>query len=428
MGNGLIFVQIAAYRDAELLPTLRDCVAQAEDASRLRFGLCWQRAEGETLEEFAEDPRMRLYVVAAERSRGACWARQQIQTLYRDEEYTLQLDSHHRFAPGWDAELVRMLEGLRERGFAKPLLTAYVPIYEPTNDPEGRHKEPLRMRFDGFTTSGPFAVMPETMDNYASMSEPEPARFFSGHFAFTLGVFCREVPYDSQFYFFGEEPSLAIRAFTHGYDLFHPHRVLVWHHYIRNAAPKHWADHRRWHFRNELSMMRFRSLIGEGLRGVHGEASALHPCGLGTVRGLREYERYTGISFELLGATPHTMKALPPPGEDSLLSQEEWYATMFLPHEVEVPLDLEELGNSLAECDFVFVGAHSKQDQELCRHDLRGEELEQAVRDGRYVLRFLAAGPPVSWTVWPYVQGDWGTKVTRRLDGEPITDGAVVSG
>ena len=95
---------------------------------------------------------------------------------------------------------------------------------------------------------------------------------------------------------------------------------------------------------------------------------------------------------------------------------------------MEVPLDLEELGNSLAECDFVFVGAHSKQDQELCRHDLRGEELEQAVRDGRYVLRFLAAGPPVSWTVWPYVQGDWGTKVTRRLDGEPITDGAVVSG
>jgi hypothetical protein len=140
---------------------------------------------------------------------------------------------------------------------------------------------------------------------------------------------------------------------------------------------------------------------------------------------LREFERHTGISFELLGATPYTMAALPPPGEDASLSQEEWYATMLLPHEVVVPLDLEELGDSLKESEFVFVGAHSKQDQELCRHDLREEDLEQAIRDGRYVLRFLSAGPPVSWTVWPFVRGDWGTKVTRRIDAEPVTDGAV---
>ncbi len=64
MSNGLIFIQIAAYRDAELLPTLRDCVAQASDARRLRFGICWQRSDEGTLGEFAQDARVRVFETA----------------------------------------------------------------------------------------------------------------------------------------------------------------------------------------------------------------------------------------------------------------------------------------------------------------------------------------------------------------------------
>jgi hypothetical protein len=32
-------------------------------------------------------------------SRGVCWARSAIMELYAGEDYFLQLDSHHRFAP-----------------------------------------------------------------------------------------------------------------------------------------------------------------------------------------------------------------------------------------------------------------------------------------------------------------------------------------
>lgn len=38
----MIFVQIAAYRDPELLPTIQDCLAKADFPDNLRFGICWQ--------------------------------------------------------------------------------------------------------------------------------------------------------------------------------------------------------------------------------------------------------------------------------------------------------------------------------------------------------------------------------------------------
>ncbi len=418
MSNGSIFIQIAAYRDAELLPTLRDCVAQASDARRLRFGICWQRSDEGTLGEFAQDARVRVFELPAERSRGACWARQRIQAMFCGEEYTLQLDSHHRFLRGWDEMLVEMLEGLRGQGCAKPLLTSYAPIYDPANDPGGRTQEPYRLRFNGFSPDGPFAVVPETMDDYQSRTEPEPARFFSAHFAFTLGEFCRQVPYDPHLYFFGEEPSMAMRAYSHGYDLFHPHRVVLWHHYGRESSPKHWADHRRWYFRNELSMQRFRRLVEEGQCGVAGERSSLCPYGLGALRGLRDYELYTGISFELRGATRHAMKALPPPEPEPPVSREAWRSLVLLPCEVLVPLGKEELDGNAEQYDFVFVGAHSTQGEELVRYDLREDELEQALQRGCHRLSFLTAAQPVSWTVWPYLRhGGWGVKSTRPIVG-----------
>jgi mannose-6-phosphate isomerase-like protein (cupin superfamily) len=38
-------------------------------------------------------------------SKGLCWARSEIQKLYEGEDYTLELDSHHRFAAGRSTRL-----------------------------------------------------------------------------------------------------------------------------------------------------------------------------------------------------------------------------------------------------------------------------------------------------------------------------------
>ena len=41
----------------------------------------------------------------------------------------------------------------------------------------------------------------------------------------------------------GEEISVGVRAYTHGYDLFHPNETILWHYYTKERA-KHNYDHR----------------------------------------------------------------------------------------------------------------------------------------------------------------------------------------
>ena len=106
-----IFVQIASYRDPELLPTIRDCINKSKYPENLTFGICWQRDENESMSEFENDPRFKVLDYHWSKSKGLCWARSEIQKLWEGEEYTLQLDSHHRFLQDWDVELIEMMKG-----------------------------------------------------------------------------------------------------------------------------------------------------------------------------------------------------------------------------------------------------------------------------------------------------------------------------
>ena len=143
--NGKIFIQIASYRDPELLNTIKDCIEKSDNPQNLVFGLCWQHSKDDkwdNLDEYLDDPRFKIVDVDFKESKGACWARNSLQQQYDGEQYTFQLDSHHRFIEGWDTELINMLEGLIEKGHKKPLLTSYISSYNPENDPEGRVNVP----------------------------------------------------------------------------------------------------------------------------------------------------------------------------------------------------------------------------------------------------------------------------------------------
>jgi len=171
-----IFVQMASYRDPQLIPTLVNMVRQSAHPSALRAVVCWQHASSETIDDFfangftfretrASDNAylvhemsyggavIELIDVPHLQSQGVCWARNLIQQHYQYEKYTLQLDSHHRFVERWDAMLINMLESLRERS-QKPILTGYLPAFDPENDPAGRIMSPTVMTFGRFNADG----------------------------------------------------------------------------------------------------------------------------------------------------------------------------------------------------------------------------------------------------------------------------------
>lgn len=297
-----IFVQIASYRDYELLPTIRDIISKSSGENELTFGVVWQKDEDETIGEFIDDSRFRIIDCDWRASRGLGWARSLAQSLYNDEEYTLQLDSHHRFEQNWDKILINMYNQVKDVS-DKPLLTAYAAGYDPNNDKQ-LSGHPCRILPHDFKSSGTIWFNPNPIPDYQSLSRPIRGRLVSGHYFFTTGQHCIDYVYDPDMYFAGDEICLSVRSYTLGYDIYHPHINVVYHHYGRRDRVKHWNDHtienkvqhkveKTWMERDKYSKERIRQLLGEEDNGID-----LGIFGLGDIRSLNDYEKYAGIDFK----------------------------------------------------------------------------------------------------------------------------------
>jgi hypothetical protein len=318
-----IFVQIASYRDPQLENTIKDMIENAKYPDNLRIGICRQfhPEDGfDLLSEYRNDYRFRILDVLYSDSKGCCWARNQVQQLYDFEDYTLQIDSHMRFEKNWDDTLIKMIKQLQKKGVSKPLLTGYVPSFNPENDPEERGREPWRMTFNKFTNEGIVSFYCEVIPDWKKLKEPVSARFYSAGFAFTIGQFSTEVQHDPEFYFSGEEISIAARAYTYGYDLFHPQKVVIWHEYIREGKPKQWNDDKDSITKNNISNTKNRKLFG-----IYDIEKNMDygKYGFGTDRTLRDYEIYTGILFSKKIIQEYTLLNKYPPNPKKYESEEE---------------------------------------------------------------------------------------------------------
>ena len=408
--NNKIFVQIASYRDPELIPTIEDLLDKAAFPENLVIAIAWQHAdedEWDNLDKYKNDPRFKIININYKDSKGACWARNKIQALYRDEDFTLQLDSHHRFVEAWDTKLINMFTELQIQGYQKPLITAYIPSYDPEHDPEKRVYIPWKMNFDRFIPEGAVFFMPGAFDDFDSKDKPLPARFYSAHFAFTLGIFCREVPHDPSYYFHGEEISIAVRAFTHGYDLFHPHNVIAWHEYTRKNRIKQWDDDKSWGNKNKNSHARNRQLLG-----IENEKSSIDfgIYGLGNKRTIKDYEKYTGISFSKRAITQDTIDKKTPPDSCYRCNDEEFNTKLLkiFKHCINIPLSYIDTKIQYKFWAIIFL---DKNDKEIYRRDAEHDEIYTILNtaDSNFYSiwrQFNTDIAPSKCIVWPYSIND----------------------
>ncbi|MEI9895486.1 MAG: GlcNAc-transferase family protein [Chthoniobacter sp.] len=395
----MIYVQIAAYRDPELIPTIEDCLAKAKYPNDLTFGICWQKAEDDhSLDRFANERRFRIDTVPWHKSQGLCWARSRIQGMYEGEDYTLQIDSHHRFVPEWD---VRLLEYLELTGSRKPILTSYGVSYNPKS-PLPVPSAPYKMLAKGFTPGGTIIFHPDCIHEWQQLAKPIRARFVSGHFFFTLGGHCEEYKYDPNLYFAGDEISLSIRSFTRGYDLFHPHRTVIWHEYTRQGRRKHWDDHvpqnqelvdRTWHERNGLSLKRVRKLLRE-----EKNDEDIAGYDLGTMRSHRDYELYAGIDFAGRRLHRDTWRGAEPPS--AFVNEEEWAKAFLMDHQVTLRWEPEHL-DQCEDLSFIYFGVQDGMGREIYRYDAKPDSPEASKQIAEKRIQIRAADKPAKLVVWP---------------------------
>jgi hypothetical protein len=417
-----LFVSIAAYRDADLAKTIADCVAKARYPAELHFGICWQHAEDEPPPPDPAPARLRLIDVPWRESGGACWARAQAMSLWDGEEYFLQIDSHHRFVQDWDTLL---LDQANRSAEARPLLTTYATGFDPDRPlPAADH--PTAMAFHRFTPDGIPQYRSFPRPGWAGRERPVRARFASGHLLFTLGRFVEDVPYDPELYFIGEEITLAIRAFTHGYALLHPSVHIMWHEYSRRQRVMHWDDHVAGRGlstsaseRDAASLARVRDFL---------TTPAVGHFGCGTARSFAEYEAYAGIHFARRRVTAAARRgdepSPPPPPGAAVGPIRDWRVRVALGRNALPPAALKAPA-------FWYVGFHDAAGVEIARADANHTELQTILMGGTDPIvldrHFRAARPPASWTIWPVDRRrQWLTHFSGPVDTAQAALGASI--
>jgi hypothetical protein len=319
-----------------------------------------------------------------------------------------------RFEKNWDDEMIKMIKKLQKKGHKKPLLTGYVSSFDPDNDPAGRTQEPWRMAFDRFTPEGVVFFLPETIPGWKELKEPIPARFYSAHYCFTLGEFSTEVQHDPEFYFHGEEISITVRAYTHGYDLFHPHKVLIWHEYTRKGRTKQWDDDKDWHRKNVACHIKNRQLLGVDGKTYDGDYSEW----FGTERTIRDYEKYAGLLFSKRAIQQETLDKTYPPNTYNHKTEQEWEESFLRIYKHCIDVNLSQVPED--DYEFWVVAFHNSKDETLHRQDANENEIKgykQSTSGFANVWRtFNTQENPTYWVVWPYSKSKgWCERIVGNL-------------
>ena len=385
-----ILLHLPAYREPELVPTIEDALKQAEFPERIHFGICRQyepEDKFDDLTKFKGDKRFKIHEMLAKDAKGLPYARALInETLLTDEDYVLQLDSHHRFAKNWDSTLIEMHDKLENKGY-KPILTGYLPEYKPFEEPHGRADVPWMSIPNCFYPHGTIFIQPTELKGWQDLDEPVHSRFICGHFAFARSEWAREIKHDPEIYFAGEEINLTVRSFTHGYDLFHPHRIVIWHATMREERDGIlvWDDQSKrgdnmfWE-KQTSNQKRLRQLFG-----VEDNGMDLTGYDLGTERSFRDYEIYAGLHFKNRAMQQYTLDWNFPPNPPLGRDEEEWETTFQKSHYHLVNIFREDFPKD--DYDFILIAFD----------DENGESIKSIFIDDSRLVDFLNKGTPIHY-------------------------------
>jgi hypothetical protein len=231
-------------------------------------------------------------------ARGACWARHTAQSLYHNEEYFLQIDSHSWFDENWDELCIELMHSNFTPN-PKKLYSGYARGFEFINgkptDTSGT-KDLIYQRIKPGEQFKEHDPLLHFESDVMKSEYPVAACAIGAGFIFTLGTFCREVIYDPVLYFNGEEQNICVRAFTHGYDILHPPLVPVYHFYNRNKETRHWAEDD-----DETRPVRWWDMVVRSntrMADLFYHKKDLGIYGFGTKRTLRDYATFCGIDYE----------------------------------------------------------------------------------------------------------------------------------
>lgn len=292
-----IFISIASYRDLELPKTVKSLYENADDPEQLVFGIVNQDARNKHATFPYLNNQLRTNNLHYKDAKGAGYARKLAMELYDGEDYFFQVDSHMRFAKGWDTKLKDMLVIAQEDAKTEKVMLSqfpapYVPLtngkeHYPKGDPDFWDEPSWTSVVN--TWNGVWAGNREKMK---SKKKPHKSHTILAGLLFAPGYIVEEIPYDERISFMGEELCFAIRAYTRDWKIYAPNEMIAWHYYKREDRPKIWKDNivgRSWSDIEMKSQRVQRDVLLGIERGTYGIAD---------YQKYLDYQKMIGIDFE----------------------------------------------------------------------------------------------------------------------------------
>lgn len=266
-----IFINIVALLEAELKPTIKDLLENAAEPSRLHFSVVVQDEESQEqwLRELIKfyGATLTYKFIPLEKVRGIGYARSLAQEpLSLDYEYYLQLDAHSRSNEEWDNRLIQWhnTDGWDVDG--KFIYSTYPKVYGYVNDlgsdvdiaslitdkGQSIYYE-NEIGLDGTKYNKAMLQLGKKLDENGHGYEVKRVpwvkdikkrnhQLFCAGFAFGRTEHFLDVPYDPNFFYTGEELSMAYRFFSKNVKIIEPYENLFYHDYYghKNGRRPSW--------------------------------------------------------------------------------------------------------------------------------------------------------------------------------------------
>lgn len=317
-GHPTIFIGLASYRDDLCRHTIAQALERAVHPSRIFFGVVDQIIDGagdvpcdKALSSCLPGSQelicihahqIRMHRVDARLAQGPTWGRYRADRLYRGEYFALQLDAHMFFVRNWDEVIVKQWNAT---GNDYAVITTY------PSEVTGAMTE----KGDALHSSTPLLCSSHfvgKMIKHNPAGEIAPNRQIVGNspvletlwaagISFSRGHRIMRVPYDCclGMMFDGEEISMAVRMWTHGYDFYSPRSPFVFHPYNRKSKPKlFWENGNRHRGAADLAENRVLALVGADPRGEYDKTELDGKYGLGHRRDVATFLRLFGYDFK----------------------------------------------------------------------------------------------------------------------------------
>lgn len=290
-----IFVSVASYRDDECPQTLNYLFNNSDNPHNIYVGICQQNTEDDIdcIDHYKDNHKfknnIRFTRLKHHEAKGPTWARYLCSTLYNNETYFFQIDSHTKLVKGWDTKCINMIKSLKASGKSQnPVLSHYPAAWE-SFEQNGVGVTTICKSF--FNDRNMISFLGA---EFINTTEMKPSPYVAGGFLFSEGKLLKDVPFDPtlDYLFVGEEILHSIRIWTSGYDIFTPNENIAFHEYTRSEKPKIWTDKK---YTDEEAFTKVQELIGLINRK---NDFTNYKYNVGAKRSIDDYYRFAGIDLK----------------------------------------------------------------------------------------------------------------------------------